>query len=583
MRPAVTSPASESGQSSGSARARLRGGFWPATGSVTAVTLLIGLHGSLYGRWIVDDAGITFAYARSIATGAGPVLQPGVEPVEGYSNPAWLALLVLGRLLGLFDHGTLFGVPDYVVYPKALALLCCAGIAVAFHAAARPLVRWPSLVTLVAGGVLAAIPSFVIWTFSGLENSLYALAVVVLAVVVIRAVLGGRLLTGRVAILTALLAVLAALTRPDGLIYVAAYPLVVAMLVTRPVLRASASRVALSVGVFVVLYGAFVAWRYALFGQLLPTTAVAKGQSLPRIADLGRATDLITYAGWLAVIVAVACLAYQLAHPSRVRTALSVATVPLVLALVAYCVLPDDWMVQYRFATPVWALGALVGTLAVWTTFGVARVRGRVGLALAVVVAVVVSGLQLTDSARTFRAEPTVPLCIVADRYGRLFNAYADVLGLQHASMLLPDVGGTALTSRLTVYDSPGLVSPEFAQYRADDDMAGLRDYVFTELKPGFIHTHGWWGEMSGIPGDPRLARDYHRIVRHPEGPRSQDWVRKDLVSGPAALARLRAYADRAVDAVIASYESAPLRSCGATLRRGQTPPQAAPPAPPLR
>ena len=30
-------------------------------------------HASLYGRWEVDDAGITFAYARSVATGAGPV------------------------------------------------------------------------------------------------------------------------------------------------------------------------------------------------------------------------------------------------------------------------------------------------------------------------------------------------------------------------------------------------------------------------------------------------------------------------------------------------------------------------------
>ncbi|HWM05717.1 MAG TPA: hypothetical protein VNP92_25535, partial [Actinophytocola sp.] len=68
----------------------------------TAVTTL---HALAYGRWIVDDAGITFAYARSITSGAGPVLQPGAEPVEGYSNPAWLLVLAAGRAIGLFDRG----------------------------------------------------------------------------------------------------------------------------------------------------------------------------------------------------------------------------------------------------------------------------------------------------------------------------------------------------------------------------------------------------------------------------------------------------------------------------------------------
>ena len=62
--------------------------------AVAVPTAVFALHAVLYGRWIVDDAGITFAYARSLATGAGPVLQPGAEAVEGWSNPAWLALLL---------------------------------------------------------------------------------------------------------------------------------------------------------------------------------------------------------------------------------------------------------------------------------------------------------------------------------------------------------------------------------------------------------------------------------------------------------------------------------------------------------
>ena len=32
----------------------------------------------------------------AVATGAGPVLQPGAPPVEGFSDPTWMALLAFG-------------------------------------------------------------------------------------------------------------------------------------------------------------------------------------------------------------------------------------------------------------------------------------------------------------------------------------------------------------------------------------------------------------------------------------------------------------------------------------------------------
>jgi hypothetical protein len=50
-------------------------------------TVLFGLHALAYGRWIVDDAGITYAYARSLTTGAGPVLQPGAG-ARSWSPPS---------------------------------------------------------------------------------------------------------------------------------------------------------------------------------------------------------------------------------------------------------------------------------------------------------------------------------------------------------------------------------------------------------------------------------------------------------------------------------------------------------------
>src|ERR1043165_3306898 len=174
--------------------------------AVVAGTGLLTWHASFYGSWLVDDAAITFAYARSFTEGLGPGVHPGAEPVEGYSNPAWLLVLAIGRLIGLFDHGTLLGVPDYVVFLKAMAALCCAGVLVACFGVARRISSRPALVTLLVGVVLAAVPSFVIWCFSGLENPLFALAAVVLAAVMFHAVLDSRLDTPKVAIMTGALA-----------------------------------------------------------------------------------------------------------------------------------------------------------------------------------------------------------------------------------------------------------------------------------------------------------------------------------------------------------------------------------------
>lgn len=124
-------------QAAGERSRRLGTLYWRAVAPVVLGTLLIAALALAYGRWIVDDAGITFDFARSIALGHGPVAQPGGPVMEGYSDPTRLALLIAGRKLRLFGHGYLIGLPEYIVYPKAVATLCCAGILACIHFAAR--------------------------------------------------------------------------------------------------------------------------------------------------------------------------------------------------------------------------------------------------------------------------------------------------------------------------------------------------------------------------------------------------------------------------------------------------------------
>ena len=71
------------------------------------------------------------------------MLQPGSVPVEGFSNPTWVAVLAVGRALHLFDHGAWFGTPDLVLYPKLVALLCCFGVFALMFSIARTVSRRP--------------------------------------------------------------------------------------------------------------------------------------------------------------------------------------------------------------------------------------------------------------------------------------------------------------------------------------------------------------------------------------------------------------------------------------------------------
>lgn len=546
-----------------------RGGvvsFPPWFGGISAVlvpTLVTVAHALAYGRWIVDDAGITFAYARSITTGAGPVLQAGGPAVEGYSDPAWLAVLAVGRLVGLFDRGAWFGVPDYVLYPKGVALLCCVGVYIALYRAATAACHRPVLVALVAGTAVALTPSFVIWSFSGLENSLMALAVAWLAAVLVRAAMADCLLTARTAVTCGLLAALAALTRPEGLLYAAAYPIVVASFVRKGILLRTARAAAVSIAAFAVPMGAYLLWRVLTFHALLPNTAMAKAQHVPQVTAVHQAINLIDYVGWPLVLIAVACVGAVLARPSPARRTVVVLAVPLALAVLSFVVLVRDWMGELRFASPIWPLAALTAAVAVAAVTREMSVRGHAVLATCTVLACVLTAITWQQRADRFSRGPTVPLCAVVDQ-ARVYDEYARILGARNGSVVLPDIGGTALTSRLRVVDLAGLADRRVAGYWAAGDMAGLRDHVFARVRPTIIHAHGGWSTRTGLLTDPRATSGY--TVVHRYSATSADLVRTDALDTPGTLPELRAAASRAAARHLVLGD-APRRSCGATLR----------------
>jgi len=164
-----------------------------------------------YRGYFLDDAFITFRYARNLADGLGPVFNAG-EAVEGYTTFLWM--LVCSVPFVLLDSARALAAI------KALGLLL--GLAVLWRASTFPGPTGdarPRVLVL----LLAASPVFVLNCGDGLETPLCALLLLEFA----RAVVGERTFSGGV-LSGGLLAALV-LTRPEALPLVLATPVAVAI------------------------------------------------------------------------------------------------------------------------------------------------------------------------------------------------------------------------------------------------------------------------------------------------------------------------------------------------------------------
>lgn len=541
-----------------------------------AVLYLAGV--AVLGDWIVDDAGISYAYARNIALGHGFVSEPGRPPVEGYSNFLWVLALVPFRLLGVFDP---------VVVPKMLGAACVLwALFLVQRTLRRATGQWEP--GLFAALWIACAPPIVIWTASGLENGLMLLLLVQLWAT---AVERGRHWQARCGLITAL----AAMTHPEGLIYLAfalgasvahadtaghAGALQMEAIADGPSAHDRAprrSRAALAVrsfascaAGFLLLFAPFFTFRLITFGQPWPQTYYAKrgptlfalladlarepAAALARVAETGRA--LAGDAGpWIMAVLPVAIAA--LAWIGRLRRPIALAAGLWVIAVGGFVVIGADWMEEFRFATG--AIVALAITLAGVVFGGAAallpndpRRAARAGLGVAGAL-----GLLLISGGGSrllyFARNPTIAYGDVRDRVAERYVEYGRILGVASPSILTQDVGAVLDHGGLRVYDLGGLTEPAVTRtvLTPSPNRAEFYDWVFEEIRPTFIACRGDLKRISDYERDPRFIRDYAAIesyvegdiVRHsPNAIRCGDFVRRDALRHASSLDALRSH-----------------------------------------
>ncbi len=487
------------------------------------------LHSLLFASWLIDDAGISFAYARSLASGYGLVSQPGQIPVEGYSNFLWTASLSPFFVLGIFSPP---------ITPKVLSMTLVLLSFLVLHNLLLLLDRRGKEMAAVVLTFLAINTPFVVWTTSGLENPLYVLLLCLLLFCALRSTVLGET-TLHAGLLCGLWAGGLALTRPDGVTFLPAFPI---LLLARALRReAPSSRLwpALGayLGLFTAIYGGLLAFRWSYYHDWVPNTYYAKGGPAPqdflklillRPEALSKALDgLYAVAGPFGglALLALGVMTVVLLTFRRFRSEHLALAVFLLLSLADYILMPADWHGEFRYATPLVVLFYLYAVaLAMAWIRGLRRppeFKKRLAYAL-LAVCWGISLLQFGARSLHFARSPSVPFAEVA-HFAHRFNRYAQALGLEEASVLLPDVGGTLYYSRLRVYDLGGLTDRTVALTLLHrQDLAAFHDYVFDTLRPTFIHTHGLWAYLTRLDDDPRFRRDYAAIREE-----ADPWIRK--------------------------------------------------------
>jgi hypothetical protein len=499
---------------------------WQRAALAVLVVIYVG-HATRYGDWMIDDAGITFGYARNLAAGNGPVINVGSAPVEGYSNPSWTFLLAITYAVGGFV---------WPWTPKILSGLAnVAAMWLAWRASRRAWGEPSSPAHLLAPLLMALVPSFVKYTMSGLENGVFVFSIVAALEAQLREREKPGWWGGFASFLTAL-------GRPEGIAYVAVLGL--DRVVTAARMRDAGGLWRWAVA-FSAPFGLYAAWHAVTFADWLPNTYYAKVRAERDLDEIlsphGRTYKYVRDVfGDHQLHWALAASLATLLAPRRWLDASGLALYgALGVALTFPIYAGGDWMPQHRLYSPMYPLLALAAAGAFTLPFLRRAPMVRTVLpVVAMIFTVATVPPALTRAMDTLGMRLDVQMKVL-EGYGK----WADQLGLDSVIVGLADVGGSSMTTtpRFEIVDLNGLIDYDIAHLRRELIGTGpgpVQDYIFKQKRPHFLNYPEAVYKLYQLADLPAAREDWWLFAGQDAQGRFGTFVRRDLVEGalPAEL-----------------------------------------------
>jgi hypothetical protein len=560
-------------------------------GLLLAIAVYVAHYSIVFGiiqPFYIEDAGISFAYARNLVNGHGLVPFVGAERVEGYSNPLWVFLIAAAMMIKV-DPWTSSKVMGAVF--GGLGQIAAWALVRRARPGASP------VAALAAPWLLAGSTQYVVWNSSGLENGLFSALLGLGMLAAVREGAGDSRFPWSALCFAGL-----SMTRPEGVVY-AGLAFAVRALVA--VVRGQWLAIPAWIVAFGAPWGAYNYWRYEYFQGWWPNTWYAKEKdfkpfiwtalgwkqireyyatywivgavpvmaaALSGLGRRGRWLALFLTALLAAVIfwdgragLPAALKVGLVADASRNWVQIRVWTIlgsavllglstlgragweARALAWASYAfgvffllIANGDWMRCYRWfslaAVPQFTVIAIgLGEVADRLPRPDFRLAGRFVLR-GLYVAVPTIALLVPDvgGSQKFVLSPETSPRDVHKRVNYM-DWVAERLDLDHVTLMDVDMGAHLWYTDWWIVDMAGLIDVPIARHKYQKSF--MTDYVFDEKRPEFAHVHGAWANTTGIPRIDRWKTEYMEIPGFASGKRALhvgNHVRKDLVAGRA-------------------------------------------------
>ena len=478
------------------------------------------IHASLFKNWIIDDAGISFAYAKNLINGFGLVPQPGTEPVEGFSNPLWVFLMTPFFFFKLFHP---------IITPKITSLILIFGSYLTIYNTTKYFSKSASLNTFVILTLLATNTSFVIWTTSGLENPLYIFLLTLFFLQLIKT-FSRKQSTDPTKL--SMLCFLLTATRPDGILFLAIYPIVLtwnhlhatseAKTIWKPLTLFFASFLFMSI--------LALASRYIYFHDFMPNTYYMKGgPGIQEVINLvlfqhsnidyfAKASDLLNsilgQSGNLLFFIVIIFSFFTLGRNKQSTNAL-ICFCLTCCSLSIYLLLPKDWMGEYRFASP-FILFFYINIVILGAQFAEnSKIKPVPKCLLIITIGLILcvpSVKQFYKRSIEFSHHPITPFNHIAIRELK-YKLLAEYLDINNPSILIPESGAFCYYPYLTLIDLGGLVDKTIAKTLGaksnPKDYKTFHNYILNDRKPTFVHMWKGWNQLAKLRGNARFEKEY--------------------------------------------------------------------------
>jgi hypothetical protein len=448
----------------------------------------------------VDDAFITFRYARSLLQGHGFSFNPEGPRVEGFSSPVWLLLLT--GLAGVFGHHalpTLAIILGFLCYGLCLYWLC------------EPIYdKWGSsrhhpgsLFTL---ALFISSPAIFFYSVTGMETLLFLLVLLIFA----RSASGSATLQAGI-----VCGLMATWVRPEGLWFLPMLFIQAIVMAPRQFFRQR--RFWLLAGSVVTGSAMLVGLRLWLFGYLFPNTYFAKPMIFKDAAMYLRTSFLNGWALPLLLLALLGAIFGQRQYRGYFLAALS--------WVLAAFLEGGDWMAHGRMLIPAFGLFSL-SVAGIQGLFSRQNFWRRIWQGAAIIGVVAACGLGFKEERDCYRYA----------QYSFAKTSYVEEMLIRwinesriHSAATV-DIGMLGYYSPISIFDLAGLTDIRIAHSPGSHlgKMFPL-DYLFIEKRPELIilRTSAKPGIMTSnfkirntgsdvelhLATDPRMSTDYRFIV----------------------------------------------------------------------